>query len=126
MTLGEVLWAMLVFFLFIIWIYLLISIFVDIFRSRDLSGWGKAGWTIFIIILPFLGVFIYLIARGTSMHERSAREVAEAQEAQDEYIRQVAGSDSTADELAKLTDLRDKGVLSDDEFEAQKAKLLSR
>lgn len=125
MTFGEVLWAMLVFFLFIIWIYLLISIFVDIFRSRDLSGWGKAGWTIFIIVLPFLGVFIYLIARGASMHERSAREVAEAQEAQDEYIRGVAGSESTADELSKLKDLRDQGVLSDDEFEAQKAKLLS-
>jgi hypothetical protein len=124
-TFGEVLWAMLVFFLFIIWIYLLISIFVDIFRSGDLSGWGKAGWTIFIIVLPFLGVFIYLIARGASMHERSARDVAEAQAAQDEYIRQVGGSDSTADELSKLKDLRDEGVLSDDEFEAQKAELLS-
>ncbi len=119
--------TMLYFFLFIIWIWLLIMVFIDIFRSHDMGGWAKALWVIFIIILPFLGVFVYLIARGGKMHERAADEAARQQKAFDQYVRQTAGAPgaSTADQLAKLADLKNQGVLSDAEFEAQKAKVLS-
>jgi hypothetical protein len=123
---GQVFWSMLWFFLFFIWIWLLIIVFGDIFRSDDLSGWGKALWTIFIILLPYLGVFVYLIARGHKMQDRSMRDAA-TQEAQfREYVQDVAGSGgaSAADEIARLADLRDKGVISDAEFEQAKAKAL--
>jgi len=119
----DVLFAMLWFFLFIIWIWLLITIFVDIFRS-PMSGWAKAGWSIFIIILPFLGVFIYLIANGGKMQERSMESAAAAQAAQDSYIKSVAGTENTTDQLKTLSDLHDAGKLTDDEYNAQKAKLL--
>jgi len=119
----DVLWAMLWFFLFIIWIWLLITIFVDIFRT-DMSGWAKAGWVIVIILLPFLGVLIYLIANGSKMQERSAESAAAAQQAQDSYIKSVAGTENTADQLKTLSDLHDSGKLTDDEYNAQKAKLL--
>jgi hypothetical protein len=127
MPILDFFWAMLWFFLFIIWIWLLITVFVDIFRNDSLGGWGKALWVIFVILLPFLGVFIYLIVYGGSMQDRSAREAAAAQHAQNEYIRQVAGTsgDSTADQLAKLNDLKNQGVLTQDEFDQQKAKLLN-
>ncbi len=114
---------MLWFFLFIIWIWLLITIFVDIFRS-PMSGWAKAGWSIFIIILPFLGVFIYLIANGGKMQERQVDAAVAAQSAQDSYIKSVAGTETTADQLKTLSDLHDAGKLTDDEYNAQKAKLL--
>ena len=119
--------TMLYFFLFIIWIWLLIMVFVDIFRSHDMGGWAKALWVIFIIILPFLGVFVYLIARGGKMQERSARDAAQQQQAFDQYVRQTAGTpgDTTADQLAKLADLKSQGVLSEEEFQAQKAKVLA-
>jgi ABC-type multidrug transport system fused ATPase/permease subunit len=118
--------TMLYFFLFIIWIWLLISVFVDIFRSRDLGGFAKAMWAIFVIIVPFLGVFIYLIARGGKMHERAAQDAAQQQQAFDDYVRQAAGNGSdTASQLSKLADLKSQGVISDSEFEAQKAKLLA-
>jgi len=119
----DVLFAMLWFFLFIIWIWLLITVFIDVFRS-PMSGWAKAGWSIFIIILPFLGVFIYLIANGGKMQERSAESAAAAQSAQDSYIKSVAGTETTADQLKTLSDLHDAGKLTDDEYNAQKAKLL--
>ena len=119
--------TMLYFFLFIIWIWLLIIVFMDIFRSRDLGGLAKALWVIFIIILPFLGVLVYLIARGGKMHERAARDAAQQQQAFDQYVRQTAGTpgDTTADQLAKLADLKSQGVITDAEFESQKAKILS-
>ena len=118
--------TMLYFFLFIIWIWLLIMVFVDIFRSQDMGGWAKALWVIFVIIVPFLGVFVYLIARGGKMHERAAQEAAQQQQAFDQYVRQTAGSSGdTASQLQKLADLKSLGVLSDAEFEAQKAKLLA-
>ncbi len=119
--------TMLYFFLFVIWIWLLITVFVDIFRSHDMGGWAKALWVIFIIILPFLGVFVYLIARGGKMHERAAQQAAQQQKAFDQYVRQTAGTsgDTTADQLAKLADLKSQGVLSDAEFDAQKAKILA-
>jgi ABC-type multidrug transport system fused ATPase/permease subunit len=117
--------TMLEFFLFFLWIWLLIVIFSDIFRSHDMGGLAKALWVIFVIILPFLGVLIYLIARGGSMHERAAAQAANHQKAFDAYVREAAGSGSSVDELAKLADLKSKGVITDAEFEAQKAKLLS-
>ncbi len=119
--------TMLYFFLFIIWIWLLITVFIDIFRSHDIGGWVKALWVIFVIVLPFLGVFVYLIARGGKMHERAANDAAQQQKAFDDYVKQTAGSsgDTTADQLSKLADLKSQGVLTDAEFDAQKAKILA-
>lgn len=128
MPLLDIFWTMLWLFLFFMWIWLVISIFVDIFRSDDMGGFAKALWVIFVIFLPLLGVLIYLIARGRGMAERQVKTAVQAQQAQEEYIRSVAGSGGggggTADELAKLADLRDRGVISADEFAAQKAKIL--
>ena len=123
---GQVFWSMLWFFLFFIWIWLLIVIFGDIFRSPDLSGWGKALWSIFIILMPYLGVFVYLIARGHKMHEHAAREAATQEAAFRDYVQNVAGSDSggSAGEISKLADLRDKGVITEDEFQRAKARAL--
>ncbi|HUY66508.1 MAG TPA: SHOCT domain-containing protein [Acidimicrobiales bacterium] len=121
----SIFWTMLEFFLFFLWIWLLIVIFADIFRSHDMGGLAKALWVIFVIILPFLGVLIYLIARGGSMQERAAAQAQRQQQAFDSYVKETAGSSGSADELAKLADLKAKGVLTDAEFEAQKAKLLS-
>jgi hypothetical protein len=121
----SIFWTMLEFFLFFLWIWLLIVIFGDIFRSHDLGGLAKALWVLFIIIVPYIGVLVYLIARGGSMHERAVAQAQRQQQAFDDYVRQTAGGSSQVDELAKLADLKSKGVLSDAEFEAQKAKLLS-
>jgi hypothetical protein len=119
--------TMLYFFLFVIWIWLLITVFVDIFRSRDMGGWAKALWVIFVIVLPFLGVFVYLIARGSKMHERAAQEAAAQQKAFDQYVREAAGTpgEDPTSQLSKLADLKSQGVLTDAEFEAQKAKILA-
>jgi type VI protein secretion system component VasK len=118
--------TMLWFFLWILWIFLLVWILIDVFRSHDLSGWAKAGWLIFIIVLPFLGVFVYLVVRGGSMHERQVRQAQAHDEAVRSYVRDAAGtSTSSADELAKLADLRDRGAISEAEFQAGKTKILS-
>ena len=117
--------TMLYFFLFVIWIWLLIMVFMDVFRSHDIGGLAKALWVIFIIVLPFLGVFIYLIARGGKMHERAAQQAAQQQKAFDEYVRQTAASGDTASQLSKLADLKSQGVITDAEFDAQKAKILA-
>ena len=119
--------TMLYFFLFIIWIWLLIMVFVDIFRSHDMGGLAKALWVIFVIVLPFLGVFVYLIARGSKMHERAAQQAAEQQKAFDAYVKQAAGTEGTdtADQLSKLADLKSQGVITDAEFDAQKSKILA-
>ena len=121
----SIFWTMLEFFFFVLWIWLLIYIFMDIFRSHDMGGFAKALWVLFVIILPFLGVLVYLIARGGSMHERAEKQAQQQQQAFDEYVKKTAGSSNSADELAKLADLKAKGVLTDAEFEAQKAKILS-
>ncbi len=123
----SIFWTMLEFFFFVLWIWLLIYIFMDIFRSHDMGGFAKAIWVLFVIILPFLGVLVYLIARGGSMHERAEKQAQQQQKAFDDYVKQAAGSSAgnSADELAKLADLKAKGVLTDAEFEAQKAKILS-
>jgi hypothetical protein len=121
----SIFWTMLEFFFFVLWIWLLIYIFMDIFRSHDMGGFAKALWVLFVIILPFLGVLVYLIARGGSMHERAEKQAQQQQKAFDDYVKQAAGSSGgSADELAKLADLKSKGVLTDAEFEAQKAKIL--
>ena len=119
----DVFWTMLELFLLFIWIWLLISVFADIFRSHDLGGGAKALWVIFVIILPFLGVFVYLIARGGSMHERSAKQADQQRAAFDDYVRQTAGT-TPADQLAQLAELKDKGSITEDEFQAGKAKIL--
>jgi type VI protein secretion system component VasK len=122
---GQVLWSMLWFFLFFIWIWLLIVVFSDIFRSDDLSGGSKALWCIFVIVLPYLGVFVYLIARGHKMQEHTMHAAQAQADAQRQYIQSVAGSGtSTADEIARLADLKSKGVISEEEFQAGKAKAL--
>jgi hypothetical protein len=127
MPLLDLFWTMLWFFLLIAWIWLLISIITDIFRSDDLTGWTKALWTLFVIIVPWLGALIYLIARGGKMQERTMRDMAGRERATREYIQEVASSSgsSRADELTKLAQLRDSGVITADEFESQKAKLLA-
>jgi len=124
---GQVFWSMLWFFLFVIWIWLLITVFADIFRSDDLSGWGKALWTIFVIFLPYLGVFVYLIARGRKMSEHAAHTAQQRDAAMRQYVQSVATSDGhgTADELARLADLRDKGTITEAEFQQAKAKILA-
>jgi hypothetical protein len=125
---GQVFWSMLWFSMFFIWIWLLIVVFGDIFRSRDLSGWGKALWSVFIIVLPYLGVFAYLIARGHKMAENSAREAQAQDEAMRSYIREVVSTDGNgaapADDLSRLVDLRDRGVITDAEFEQVKGRVV--
>ena len=121
---GQVFWSMLWFFLFFIWVWLLIVVFGDIFRSHDLSGWGKALWTIFVIILPYLGVFVYLIARGHKMQEHAAQAAQAQDAAARQYIQSVSGG-SAADEIARLAKLRADGVISEEEFQAGKAKALA-
>jgi len=116
-------WTMLEFFLFVIWIWILIAIFGDIFRSHDMGGWAKALWVIFVIVLPFLGILVYLIARGGKMQEHAVKDAARQKQAFDSHVREVAGA-SQVDELAKLADLKEQGVLTDAEYQAQKAKLL--
>ena len=123
---GQVFWSMLYFFLFFIWIYLLIVVFSDIFRSDDLGGWAKALWVIFVIVLPYLGVFVYLIARGNKMSEHATQAAQAQDDAQRAYIQNAVGAGtSTADELTRLADLKEKGVISDAEFAQLKAKALS-
>jgi hypothetical protein len=123
---GDLLVDIFYIFLFIIWFWLLITIFGDIFRSDDLGGFAKTLWIIFVIVLPYLGIFVYLIARGKGMAERNVAAMQAAQQAQAEYIKSVAGagSTSTADEIARLADLKDKGVISEEEFASAKAKAL--
>lgn len=118
-------WTILYIFVFILWLSILFRVIWDVFRSHDLSGLAKAGWLLFILILPLLGVFVYVIARGGSMHERDVR-VAQAQDhAFRSYMQGVAGSSSIADELTKLADLKEKGIISDAEFDQAKEKLLA-
>ena len=118
-------WTMFVFFLWIAWLFLLFKVFGDIFRSQDMGGGAKALWCIVIIFMPFLGTFIYVIARGKGMGERDIEAYKEQKAQFDSYVRETAGSGGAADELTKLADLKAKGVITDAEFEAQKAKLLA-
>ncbi|MFC9730176.1 SHOCT domain-containing protein [Streptomyces roseolus] len=127
----NVFWTMLWFFLWIMWLFLLFKVITDIFRDHELSGWGKAGWLIFCIVLPYLGVLVYVIARGKGMGLRDARQAKEAEARFQEYIRQTAGTQAAAgapsatDELARLADLKERGAISEQEFQQAKAKILA-
>jgi hypothetical protein len=121
---GEFLWTLIWFTLFFIWIWLLIVVFADIFRSHDLGGWAKALWVIGIIIFPFLGVFIYLIARGHKMSEHAMKDAKAMDDAQRAYIQQVAGTGGAASELERLANLKSQGVIDDAEFERLKAQVV--
>ena len=122
----DAFWTILEIFLWILWFWILIWILIDIFRSRDLSGWGKALWLLFIIFIPLIGVLVYLIVRGGSMHERAAQQAQQQDQQFRAYVQEAAGSsENSADQLAKLADLRDKGVITPQEFEQAKAKILS-
>ncbi len=120
-----VFWSMLYFFLFFIWIMLLFRVFADIFRSHDMGGFAKTLWVLFVIVAPFLGVFIYIIARGKSMGERDMAQAQAQQEAFKSYVQQTAGTGGTADELAKLADLMNSGAITQAEYDTAKAKVLS-
>ena len=125
-SLWEVVVSMFWFMLLVAWIWLLIAILSDIFRDRELSGGAKALWTLFLVFLPWLGALMYLIARGSSMHERQARAVEENDARMRAYVQQAAGTQaSTADELRKLADLRESGVITTEEYETAKAKALA-
>jgi hypothetical protein len=124
-TFGQGLLTVLEIFLFAAWLMVLFSIIGDLFRDHDLSGWAKALWIVFLIFIPFLGVLVYLIARGPGMRDRALAAQQEAQKQLDTYVRQTAGSGSTADELAKLAKLHDENKLSDAEFESAKAKIVN-
>jgi ABC-type multidrug transport system fused ATPase/permease subunit len=118
-------WTIVMIFLWVIWFWILITVFIDIFRSRDLSGWAKTLWFVFVLFFPLIGVLVYLIVRGGSMHERAVRQAQVQEEQFRGYVQEAAGSQSTADQLAKLADLRDRGVITAEEFDREKAKILA-
>ncbi len=123
----DAFWTILEVFLWVIWIWILITVFIDIFRSHDLSGWAKALWFIFVLFIPLVGVLVYLIVRGGSMHERSARLAQQHDQAFRDYVQKTAAQSpaSTADQLEKLATLRDRGVISAEEFDREKEKVLA-
>lgn len=123
-SLGDALLLALEIFFFVIWIWILFTIITDLFRDHEMSGWGKAVWVFFLIFLPFITALIYLIARGSGMRDRTIKAQADAKKHFDEYVRETAHV-SPADELHKLNDLKEKGALSNEEFEQAKAKLLT-
>jgi hypothetical protein len=126
--LGELLWWTIELFFLFMFIWIFVMLIADIFRDHELSGWGKAGWILLLIILPLIGSLIYIIVRGPSMAERSAKQAAAAQAQMDDYIRQTVASSpggGAADELSKLAALRDSGTISEDEFQTMKAKVVS-
>jgi Short C-terminal domain/Phospholipase_D-nuclease N-terminal len=123
-NLGEALLLALEIFFFVIWIWILITILTDLFRDHELSGWWKAVWVIFLVLIPFLAALVYLIARGSGMRDRTIKAQAEAKQHFDSYVREQAHS-SPADELHKLNDLKEKGAISSQEFDQAKAKLLA-
>ena len=121
----NVFWTILIFFLWVIWFWLLITVFADIFRRRDLSGWAKAAWCIFVIVLPYLGVFIYLITQGKHMSERNLRDAQAAQSELDDRIKSVAGTGGAATEIEKAKQLLDSGAITQAEYDAIKQRALA-
>jgi hypothetical protein len=119
----DVLWTMILFFCWVAWIWIVITVFIDLFRRHDISGWGKAGWVVFVIVLPFLGVLIYLIVQHDGMRERSMRQAEDQRAAFDQYVRDRTGGSAT--EIAKAKELLDAGTITREEFDAIKAKALS-
>ncbi len=123
--LANLFFTMMYLFLWILWIFLLVRIASDIFRSRDMSGWARAAWLILIIVLPFVGVLAYVIIRGVGMGQRESERAQANEQAVRSYIRDAAGPTSSVDDLIRLADLRDKGVITEEEFSRQKAKVLA-
>jgi Short C-terminal domain/Phospholipase_D-nuclease N-terminal len=124
-TFGQVMWTMFVFFAWILFFWLLFTVFGDLFRRHDISGWGKAAWTFFVIVLPFLGIFIYLIVEGKGMGERSMAQTQAAQDAMDARVRSAAGSGGGAEQIAKAKELLDSGAITQPEYDQLKAKALA-
>jgi hypothetical protein len=122
----DVMWTLLVFFAWVIWFYLLITVFGDLFRRHDLSGWAKAAWIIFVIVLPYLGVLVYLIAEHEGMAERNAKQLQQSQAQMDDYVRSVAAKSDPADQIAKGKQLLDQGAISQAEYDALKQKALAQ
>ncbi len=120
----DLFWSMLFFFLFFMWIWILIAVITDIFRSPDLHGLGKAGWFVFVLFIPLIGVLVYLIARGHKMQDHAVQRARQQDQAFKQYVQEVSSDGSTTDELTKLADLRERGVITPEEFEEQKAKVL--
>jgi hypothetical protein len=118
-------WTMLVFFCWILFFWLLFVVFGDLFRRTDIGGWGKAGWTIFVICLPFVGILVYLIAEGKAMGERSMKQAQDSQAQMDSYVKSVAGSGSSADQIAKAKEPLDSGAITQAEYDGIKAKALA-
>jgi len=121
----DAFWTIVMIFLWLLWFWVLITVFIDLFRSRDLSGWAKALWFVFILILPLIGVLVYLIARGGKMQEHAVRDAQLQDQQFRRYVQEAAGPQSPADQLAKLADLRDRGVITAEEFDREKAKILA-
>ena len=122
----NVFWTILELFLWVIWFWILITVIIDIFRSSDLSGGAKALWFLFVLLIPLIGVVVYLIARGDKMHERAERQAQQQDEALRKYLQdEVAAPSSPADQLTKLADLHDRGKITDQEYEREKAKVLA-
>ena len=121
----EVFWTMLIFFAFFIWIWILFTVFADLFRRDDISGWGKAAWIIFVIVLPYLGVFVYLVAEHKGMTERAIAQQEAAKTQMDQYVKSVAGQSDSADQIAKAKGLLDQGAISQAEFDQLKQKALA-
>jgi hypothetical protein len=123
--LANLIWTMIVFFAWVIWIWLLITIFADLFRRSDISGWAKAGWVVVLLVLPFIGVLIYLIAQSHGMAERRQKDVQQAQSQFDDYVRSVSNQGQPADQIARGKQLLDSGAISQQEFETIKQKALA-
>ena len=124
-TFGQVMWSMFVFFVWILFFWLLFTVFADLFSRHDISGWAKTGWTILVIVLPFLGIFIYLIAEGRGMGERNLQKAQAQQSQMDAYVRSVASSDSATEQIAKGKQLLDAGTITQAEFDQLKSKALA-
>ena len=120
---ADVMWTMLVFFVWVLWFWLLFTVFADVFRRHDISGWGKTAWLIFVIILPFLGVFVYLIVESKGMAERNVERANQAKTQFDDYVRQTAGG--SAAEIGKAKELLDSGAITQAEFDSLKQKALA-
>jgi len=121
----DIFWTILYVFCFVLFIWLLVIVFSDIFRSKDMGGWAKAGWVVFIIVLPIIGILVYVIARGGKMERHREEDYAQADKAFRAYVKEATAGAGVADELSKLVDLRDRGVITEAEFQAQKAKILA-
>ena len=121
----DIFWTMLIFFIWVIWIWILVTVLMDLFRRHDISGWGKAAWTLLVVVLPYLGVFLYLITQGKQMAERRNEEVRAGRESFDSYVRDVAGASGPSDQIAKAKELLDSGAIDQAEFEQIKRKALA-